>query len=111
MQLSRNIKQNGTTGIIGVVTVVAHLILMMYGNPQLEYANSLQVDPSQDIVSLLNATDKNIVPVEITAVGVLKHTESLPLQGALDLAVRVGDVIIFRKTKGNWAEVGRYLAD
>ncbi len=111
MQLSRNVKQNGTTGVIGVLTVIAVAFLTLYGNQDIEYANAIELNAPGDIVSQLDATGKKIVPVEFGFDAVLTNSAKLELMGGLDLDARPGDVLIFRKDNGVWVEVGRYLEE
>ena len=111
MKLSRNAKQNGGTGIIAILTMVAHLLLSIFGGAELEYADSIEVDMlRQDVVSMLEATGKDIVPVVITMAGIIYHSDELPLQGGVDLDARIGDVLIFRKEDNHWAEANRSLS-
>jgi len=110
MKLSRNAKQNGGTGIIAIVALLINVLV--FGGAELEYADSIEIDVStQDVVLMLEATGKNIVPVVITMAGVICNSDDLPLQGGMDLNALAGDVLIFRKEDNHWEEVGRYLAD
>jgi hypothetical protein len=112
MRLTRNVKQNGATGIIGILTVVAHLFLMIYGDAPLEYADTLSFGVTDaGLEELLDAAGKDIVPVEFGFDTVIQESEGVGLLGALDFDAKTGDVLIFRKKDGKWVEVGRYLTE
>lgn len=113
MQLSRNVKQNGGTGIIAIVTVIAVVLLRMYGGEGgigIEFDETLAFKPgSQSLPDLLDQTEKEIVPVQFKSGMVLSTEARLQLMGDMDLDVKPGDVLVFRKENDNWIEVGRYL--
>jgi len=109
MKLSHNVKQNGTTGIIGIVIVILNLLI--YGGGAIEYADTIELEALGDIASMLDAADKDIVPVEFQYDGLISSTAKISLMGGLDLSTRAGDVLIFRKDNDVWIEVGRYLVE
>ena len=106
MKFSRNIKQNGLTGIIAMVSIIVNVLLFS----SLEYADTIEVG-TQDIVSMLDATGKDIVPVEFQQDTLITHSVKLHLMGELNLDAVLDDVLIFRKDNGIWIEVGRYLTE
>ena len=111
MQLSRNVRQNGTTGVIAILTVVAHLFLYMTGE-ELEFADTVEfASPPVDLKDALDATGRNIVPVDIRFEMTIQSTEAVQLLGDIDFSGKPGDVLIFRKKDGRWNEVGRYLQE
>ena len=110
--LNPKIKKNGGVSIIAILTVVAHVFLAMYGEGELEFADTLTFAlEGLRLPGVLDATGKNIMPVEFTSSLILISSPILELMGGLDLSVQPGDVLIFRKDDSLWVEAGRYLIE
>lgn len=109
MKLSRNMKQNGGTSIIAILTVIAHAFMFMYGGG-IEYANTVELE-SQDIVFMLEQSGNDVVPVKFQQGMVVESNAKLHLMGGLSLDARPGDVVIFRKDDGVWTETYRALTE
>ena len=110
--LSPKIKTSGKVSIGLVLTVIAHVIIAMFGDGDLEFADTLTyVLQGVRLPAVLDAAGKNIVPVEFGRDMLLPSTPLLELMGGLDLSVKAGDVLVFRKEGSRWVEVGRYLID
>lgn len=111
MRLSRNVKQNGTTAIVAILTLVAHFFLY-YGGEEFEFADTIELSLPASLVDLLDETGRNIVPVEMKADTTLRNSNKLHLLGGLDFDAKIGDILVFRKEDDHWTEVvGRYLAE
>jgi hypothetical protein len=112
MKLSRNMKQNGTTGVISVITLVLHAILVMYGGGEIEFADTLAFElGGQSLPDLLDNTGKEKVPVEFNSDMVLPSDHRVRLKGSIGLVVKPGDLLVFRKENDSWVEVFRDLTE
>lgn len=110
--LNAQLKKNGSVSVIAIISVIAHAFLALYGEGDLEFADTLSFALSSvRLPSMLEATGKNVVPVEFDTDVVLNSSHVLELMGGLDFHAQVGDVLVFRKKDGAWKEIGRYLTE